>query len=41
MENYLSGDKVTLVIVGLAHLHGSDGLLDILKNKGYEIKQVK
>ncbi|MDR0694776.1 MAG: TraB/GumN family protein, partial [Prevotellaceae bacterium] len=32
IENYLSGDKVTLVIVGLAHLHGSDGLLDILKN---------
>jgi uncharacterized protein YbaP (TraB family) len=41
IENYLSGDKVTFVIVGLAHLHGADGLLELLKNKGYEIKQVK
>jgi uncharacterized protein YbaP (TraB family) len=41
IENYLADDKVTFVIVGLAHLHGPDGLLELLKNKGYEIKQVK
>ncbi|MDR0581810.1 MAG: TraB/GumN family protein [Prevotellaceae bacterium] len=41
IENYLLGDKVAFVIVGLAHLHGSDGLLELLKNKGYEVKQVK
>ncbi|MDR1405944.1 MAG: TraB/GumN family protein [Prevotellaceae bacterium] len=41
IENYLSGDKVAFVIVGLAHLHGPDGLLELLKNKGYEIKQLK
>ncbi|MDR2358607.1 MAG: TraB/GumN family protein [Prevotellaceae bacterium] len=41
IENYLLSGKVTFAIVGLAHLHGSDGLLELLKNKGYEIKQVK
>jgi uncharacterized protein YbaP (TraB family) len=41
IENYLLGGKVAFVIVGLAHLHTSDGLLELLKNKGYKIKQVK
>jgi uncharacterized protein YbaP (TraB family) len=41
IENYLRGDKTAFVIVGLAHLHTSDGLLELLKNKGYKIKQVK
>jgi uncharacterized protein YbaP (TraB family) len=40
IENYLRGDKVAFIIVGLAHLHGSDGLLELLKNKGYKVKQV-
>ena len=41
IENYLAGDNITFVIVGLAHLHGPDGLLELLKNKGYGIKQIK
>jgi uncharacterized protein YbaP (TraB family) len=39
IENYLRGDKVAFVIVGLAHFYGADGLLELLKNKGYKIKQ--
>jgi uncharacterized protein YbaP (TraB family) len=41
IETYLNDAKVAFVIVGLAHLHGEDGLLAQLHTKGYAVKQVK
>jgi uncharacterized protein YbaP (TraB family) len=40
IENYLTAGPIEFVIVGLAHLHGQDGLLIQLKNKGYTIRQL-
>ncbi|MDR2403109.1 MAG: TraB/GumN family protein [Spirochaetaceae bacterium] len=40
IENYLTTEKIEFVIVGLAHVHGHDGLLIQLKNKGYTVKQL-
>jgi uncharacterized protein YbaP (TraB family) len=40
LEQYLTTDPIEFVIVGLAHLHGHDGLLIRLKNQGYTIKQL-
>lgn len=41
IEAYLASEPVELVIVGLAHLHGDDGLLRQLKNSGYAVEQVR
>lgn len=41
IEAYLTNKKVEFIVVGLAHMHGTDGLLEQLKNKGYQITQVK
>jgi uncharacterized protein YbaP (TraB family) len=41
IETYLTDKKVEFIIVGLGHLHGEDGLLALLKNKGYAVKQIK
>jgi uncharacterized protein YbaP (TraB family) len=40
IENYLTTGPIEFVIVGLAHLHGQDGLLLQLKNKGYTVRQL-
>jgi uncharacterized protein YbaP (TraB family) len=40
IENYLTTEPVEFVIVGLAHLHGPDGLLSQLKGKGCTIEQL-
>jgi uncharacterized protein YbaP (TraB family) len=40
IENYLTTEPIEFVIVGLAHVHGPDGLLIQLKNKGYTIRQL-
>ena len=39
IERYLDSGTVFLVIVGLAHLHGPDGLLRQLEDSGYTVKQ--
>ena len=41
LENYLNDKKVEFVVVGEAHLYGKDGLLSLLQEKGYVVKQVK
>ena len=41
IEEYLATDTKELIIVGAMHLHGTEGLLHQLKQKGYKIKQVK
>jgi uncharacterized protein YbaP (TraB family) len=40
IEKFLTEDKNVLVIVGAAHLAGEDGLLALLKAKGYELVRV-
>ena len=40
IENFLTEDENVLVIVGAAHLAGEDGLLVLLKDKGYELERV-
>ena len=38
IERYLASGTVSFVIVGLAHIHGPDGLLQQLKNAGYTVE---
>jgi len=38
IEQYLASGTVSFVIVGLAHLHGPDGLLQQLKNAGCKVE---
>jgi hypothetical protein len=40
IETFLKGDKNVLVIVGAAHLAGKDGLIALLKEKGYSMERV-
>lgn len=40
IEAYLTGKPVEFVIVGLAHLHGSQGLLRQLADSGYTVEQL-
>ncbi|MFV2056817.1 MAG: TraB/GumN family protein [Thiohalomonadales bacterium] len=39
IEEMLSNQDVELVLVGALHLVGNDGLLQLLRNKGYLVKQ--
>ena len=39
IENYINNDRTELIIVGNAHLHGTDGLLHLLSEKGYKVRQ--
>ncbi|QQO08319.1 TraB/GumN family protein [Breznakiella homolactica] len=41
LEEYLNSEIIELVIVGLAHLHGPDGLLDQLERRGYTAEQLR
>lgn len=40
IELFLSEKDVYFVVVGAAHLVGEDGLISILENRGYEIRQL-
>ncbi|MGH7770074.1 MAG: TraB/GumN family protein, partial [Candidatus Binatia bacterium] len=39
IESYLTQNENYLVVVGAAHLAGKDGLIEMLKTKGYAIEQ--
>jgi len=39
IEGYLQGGNKTLVVVGAAHLVGRDGVVELLKRKGYSVEQ--
>ncbi len=41
LEEFMKDEVTEFVVVGTLHLHGEDGLLDMLEAKGYKIKQVK
>ena len=40
IENYLALDEDVFVVVGAAHVVADDGIVEILKEKGYEITQM-
>lgn len=40
IDTFLENKNIEFILVGVAHLHGPDGLLNKLKEKGYLIKQV-
>ena len=39
IESFLRQDKNILIIVGTGHLVGGEGIVELLKNKGYTLKQ--
>ena len=41
IESYFQNAPIELIIVGALHLHGSDGIIDMCKKKGYTIEQVE
>ena len=40
IDNYLSTEKTEFVLMGALHLHGEEGILNQLKNKGYTLEQL-
>jgi uncharacterized protein YbaP (TraB family) len=40
IEEYLEDDKTYFIIVGAGHLVGKKGIIEILKDKGYTVKQL-
>jgi uncharacterized protein len=40
IESHLQGGNKTLVVVGAAHLVGHDGVVELLKQKGYSVEQL-
>ena len=40
IEELLHGDKNAIVIVGVAHLVGKDGVVELLKGKGLKVRQL-
>lgn len=40
IEEFLKGDKRHFVVVGAAHVVGEGGLIDLLRKKGYDIRQL-
>jgi uncharacterized protein len=40
VENFLKEDKDVFVVVGAAHLLGSEGVVELLRAKGYKIQQM-
>ena len=40
IEELLARDKNVLIVVGMAHLVGSDGLVQLLKKKGIQVEQL-
>ena len=37
IEVYLNGSGNTMVVVGAAHLVGADGLVNLLRKRGYKV----
>ena len=41
IEGFINDEVIEFVIVGALHLHGPDGLLNMLKAKGYKVEQLQ
>ena len=39
IENFINDNHIEFIIVGEAHLHGADGLLNLLAEKDYKVRQ--
>jgi uncharacterized protein YbaP (TraB family) len=39
IEGLLAGDSDTMVVVGSLHLVGEDGLVNLLRKRGYRVEQ--
>lgn len=40
LEGYLAGRERVMVLVGTGHLGGKEGLIDLLKTKGYQVRKL-
>ena len=40
IKGYLADDKVYFIVVGAGHLVGENGLINLLKNAGYDVEQL-
>jgi uncharacterized protein YbaP (TraB family) len=40
IENYLQSGQTYFVVVGAAHMGGSNGLVSLLKQRGYKVEQL-
>ncbi|OGO20132.1 MAG: hypothetical protein A2Z15_03040 [Chloroflexi bacterium RBG_16_50_11] len=40
IEEFLADDEIYFVVVGAGHLVGENGLINLLKNKGYKVEQL-
>jgi uncharacterized protein len=40
IEGHFQGGNKTLIVVGAAHLVGPDGVVELLKKKGYSVEQL-
>jgi len=41
IEGYLNGSENTMVVVGAAHLVGADGLVNLLRKRGYKVVKLQ
>jgi uncharacterized protein YbaP (TraB family) len=41
IEGYLNGSGNTMVVVGAAHLVGVDGLINLLRKRGYKVVKLQ
>ena len=41
IEGYLNGSEKTMVVVGAAHLVGADGLVNLLRKRGYKVVKLQ
>ncbi len=39
IDRFLGGEKTVLVVVGVGHMPGKEGLVELLKKKGYTVEQ--
>ena len=40
IEKFLADDEIYFIVVGAGHLVGENGLINLLKNKGYDVEQL-
>ena len=40
ISGYLKGDEQRFIVVGAAHLIGTEGLIELLDEAGYEIERL-
>lgn len=41
IEGYINGDKTIFIVVGAAHLVGKDGIVRMLRDKGYDVDKIQ